>query len=210
MTQNELLKSSNSLKSNYQNLVKLHSEIERVSKNPEIFHQKLILSEIDYKGVEYVRELPYPNGLEIFSGTSFILSSTPFEKIKNNKTTEFKTLAQRDFYLVWKNGLYDLIGYSQDLSESILSFYLKYISSYKVVFMIICSLGVVFTFISLVIIIPIVITIYRTNRKVLSLFGSITPNQIQSMIDICQKFKERCLLSAAGKPKRKLSNVRAG
>ena len=199
LTREDLMESANKLKQNYRDLVKIHYEIEKVSKEFAYFDQRLKISEIGHLGEEYTRQIYYPNGLEIYAGMTYIVSQTSLEQLRGNSSSRVKTLGHRDFFLLWRNGLNDMIGYSLNLSDQLLKFYLKYIYSYKIVFFVICIVGIFFTFTSLLIIIPIVTMIYSTNRKVLSLFGSITPHQIEHMISICSDFKNKCLMTLAGK-----------
>lgn len=198
-TKSEIDIASDKLKQNYFDLIKINIEIEEIIGKFTYFDTMVNLKEIDSEGTLYNKTSFYPNALNNFAAAGFMLSNSNLSSLAGNQTKAFKTRANRDFFFIWFNGLNDVIAFSNQLSDEILKLFLKYIYSYKDTFFIICLSGILFTFISLIIIIPIVIAIYQTNRKVLSLFGSITPLQIESMILTCEDFRARCLMSLAEK-----------
>ena len=112
-----LTRSSIKLKKSYNKLVKVHLNLEKYKLEKEIFQEKIEIFEISRTGRVYKRQLFYPNILEIYTATALILSNTSISEFSNFEKSQNFSIPKRDLYLVEHNGLSDLIGYSQKLSN---------------------------------------------------------------------------------------------
>ena len=95
---------------------------------------------------------------------------------------------QKNFFYVQMNGLGILRRGSEYIAGLFFNFYYGLADTFQNQFEIIMILGIVFLIIAIVILIPIVFSVHRTNNRVLSLFGTIPLIEIRELASKCERY----------------------
>jgi len=95
---------------------------------------------------------------------------------------------QKNFFYVIVNGLGILRRGSDYIAGIFYNFYYGLADTYQTQFEIILILGILFLFLSICILIPIVFSVHKTNNRVLSLFGTIPLIEIRELAIKCEKY----------------------
>ena len=95
---------------------------------------------------------------------------------------------QKNFFYVQRNGLGILRRGTDHIANLMYQFYNSLLDDFKSKFEIIMILGIVFLILAIVILIPIVFSVHRTNNRVLSLFGTIPLHEIRELASKCEKY----------------------
>jgi len=100
----------------------------------------------------------------------------------------FLTEPQRALYFLKESGLETL----RNMSERVCDFYINYYLNRRDIFskfnLISMILGIVFIVVAILIVVPKIFSVNTTNMKVLSLFGYISPQEVQKLADQCEDF----------------------
>eukprot|EP01017_Pseudomicrothorax_dubius_P031785 TRINITY_DN4093_c0_g1_i1.p1 TRINITY_DN4093_c0_g1~~TRINITY_DN4093_c0_g1_i1.p1 ORF type:complete len:786 (+),score=179.07 TRINITY_DN4093_c0_g1_i1:207-2564(+) len=94
----------------------------------------------------------------------------------------------KNFYFVETNGLQDIRAGSEQISQDFYQFYIGSISDLLLQFEIFLIAEVAFIIFSQMILIPIVLSVHKTNNKVLSLFGYIPRHEIEELVSKCENY----------------------
>ena len=106
-----------------------------------------------------------------------------------------------NFFFVITNGLQDLRFGSELIGGQFYNYYMSVADSQTTTFLIFMVVGIAFMVLSMFVLIPIVFNVHRTNNKVLALFGYIPKNEIENLVNKCEKYMEKYLEDHNGDPK---------
>lgn len=184
---NRLHSESTSLKKNYDELLKVNLDIEDNEPKYRLYDANLSFVELSGRGKTFSRSLFYPNQLEVFIATIFML--TKIKSAELHGLSNYTTAAQRDFFLVWENGKNNLLEYSMLINSKINSSSIDRVYQSHNIYPIICLIGSVFACVALTIIVYSIASISEANLKVMNMVRKITPEKIQALIWVYQHFK---------------------
>ena len=94
----------------------------------------------------------------------------------------------KNFYYVVTNGLFVLRKGAEYEADEFYSYYYDKMETYETRFKIIMSFGIFFIGLSLVVLIPYVFKVHKTNNRVLSLFGMIPLAEIKELASRCEAY----------------------
>ena len=77
---------------------------------------------------------------------------------------------------------------SEKIAEEIYSFYVKEFENHQLRILIVCGVGIFFVLIGIILLIPIVFKVLRTNNMVMDLFAKIKGDDIKKLAEKCDKF----------------------
>lgn len=95
----------------------------------------------------------------------------------------------KNFYFVMQNGLNEIRIASDNQSKVFYNFYHDDLSYFNIRLAILMAIGIGIIVLFLVLLIPIVFSVLRTNNRVLSLFGYIPINEINALADKCDRYR---------------------
>lgn len=124
--------------------------------------------------------------IQLITSASSLANSTQTSFIDTGATYVDSTL--KNFYYVVTNGLFVLRKGAEYEADEFYSYYYDKMDSYETRFKIIMSFGIVFIALSLVILIPYVFKVHKTNNRVLSLFGMIPLAEIKKLASRCEAY----------------------
>ena len=87
-----------------------------------------------------------------------------------------------------RNGLGILRRGTDYIAKTFYDFYNNLCDDFQNNFQVIMILGIVFLILAILILIPIVFSVHRTNNRVLSLFGTIPLHEIRELAAKCEKY----------------------
>lgn len=87
-----------------------------------------------------------------------------------------------------RNGLGILRRGTDYIAKTFYDFYNNLCDDFQKNFQVIMILGIVFLILAILILIPIVFSVHRTNNRVLSLFGTIPLHEIRELAAKCEKY----------------------
>jgi hypothetical protein len=105
----------------------------------------------------------------------------------NNASSDYET-TNKNFYFVRRNGLGPLRVAGENHAETFYSVYRKRADKYNKVFIALMVVGIILPFLSMLILVPIVTSLQKTNKKVLSMFGFIPTDEINELANKCERF----------------------
>ncbi|KAL4485750.1 hypothetical protein ABPG72_012290 [Tetrahymena utriculariae] len=115
----------------------------------------------------------------INSGSTFQMS--PLASIVKGQVNQ----ATSSLYYINSNGLQSQREACNKTANEFFNYYYNKIDDFRINYIVVLSIAIVFVVISLFILIPIVFQVNRTNHKVLSLFGYIPYPEIRQLADKC-------------------------
>lgn len=112
-------------------------------------------------------------------------------KTEDNRATPI----EKYFYFIIENGLGILREVSYQNFRDFYAFYNDKLFKYQLVSGVVVGLSIILTVISLVFLIPIVFSVYKTNQIAMTLFGRISPDELELLSSACDQFMETFLQS---------------
>ena len=123
---------------------------------------------------------------------------TSASSVRNSTLTTFNNTStvdstKKNFYYVNYNGLRPLRWGSENIAMDFYNYYFDRTSTYWITIEIIMIVALVVVAVSMVIIVPFVFSVQKTNNRVLSLFGYIPRNDINLLADKCERYLDTYL-----------------
>ncbi len=102
-------------------------------------------------------------------------------------SSDFET-TQKNFYFVRRNGLGPLRVAGESHAQKFYLVYRERTEKYNKDFIALMVIGIILPFLAMLVLVPIVTSLHKTNKKVLSMFGFIPTNEINELANKCEKF----------------------
>ncbi|KAL4478284.1 hypothetical protein ABPG72_016596 [Tetrahymena utriculariae] len=126
--------------------------------------------------------------IQYITSSSSLANSTLSSFLPSASSQGYVDSTIKNFFYVIQNGLFVLRKGTEFESSEIFRYYYNETDNFENSFKIIMILGIVFLLLSLVILIPYVFKVHKTNTRVLSLFGMIPVTEIKELVSRCEAY----------------------
>ncbi|EAR98621.2 PAS domain S-box protein (macronuclear) [Tetrahymena thermophila SB210] len=126
--------------------------------------------------------------IQYITSSSSLANSTLSSFLPSASSQGYVDSTIKNFFYVIQNGLFVLRKGTEFESQEIFTYYYNENDNFENSFKIIMILGIVFLLLSLVILIPYVFKVHKTNTRVLSLFGMIPIAEIKELVSRCEAY----------------------
>ncbi|KAL4450352.1 hypothetical protein ABPG74_009058 [Tetrahymena malaccensis] len=126
--------------------------------------------------------------IQYITSSSSLANSTLSSFLPSASSQGYVDSTIKNFFYVIQNGLFVLRKGTEFESNEIFNYYYNETDNFENSFKIIMILGIVFLLLSLIILIPYVFKVHKTNTRVLSLFGMIPITEIKELVSRCEAY----------------------